>query len=172
MLKNLAILPFLLISGCEAVDKAAYIANLPVRIVSGTATDGLQNTLNQIKSPKLYVDGADDLPVYPGFRHIGKKDDLAETGENQEEGLDENQEPEKEGNNSITSLYSRNANSTYRFEQLSVNDVEYFYYTTLPELGWREGDNFEYTRDNQLLKLSVYKRHGIVYIKFIIQPMV
>jgi len=106
----------------------------------------LDNRQDSSQTAQRYVPGTEDLPVYQGFQPI-------ET---------ENIVYDSESGRIIDAAYSRIGDDK--------NDVINFYAEALPQLGWKKRKTSEYIRDGETLKLSVIKKQGTLYLKFVIRP--
>jgi hypothetical protein len=109
--------------------------------------ESLNHNWGDLIIAQKYVPGIEDLPVYSGFKQIGKNNVIYDS----------------ESGRIIDISYSGN--------DITVNDVQNYYSETLPQLGWSKNKSSEYIRDGECLKVSIKEDNGVVFLKFTIKPL-
>ncbi len=51
-----------------------------------------------------------------------------------------------------------------------IKEIERFYVETLPALGWKASSSSRFTRDDEMLILTVEKKKGIASVHFVLTP--
>ena len=109
-----------------------------------TKTDTAENFPGAAKQE--YVPGTEDIPVYHGFMAIN--DNIM----------------------AYDSVSGRIIDAVFYSENVPVRNVQEFYDTTLPQLGWSKQKSQIYERDGEKLKLNIIERSGKTLLKFTIRP--